>query len=432
MNPLATELNQVLDTCVAGRLLSDRGRRLYFPKGIVAQGAEAGKLAKRHNATIGMAYEGGKPMILPSVAALTPGLDPVESVSYAPVGGVDELRQLWKEEMIRKNPSLRGVPISLPVVAPGLTPGISTAAELYVNPGDAVIIPDLFWDNYELIFTDRQQAKIVSFPFFDEAWNFNLAGLEETIRKNSGSGKIVLLLNFPNNPAGYAPRKNETAALAKVVRDAADRGVDILAIADDAYYGLFYEEGTETESVFAVFANLHERVLAVKVDGSTKEDFVWGFRVAFITHGSKGMSPEVYTALGTKTISSLRASVSNSSRLAQSIMIRVMKSPTYQAEKERKFEILRGRYAKVKEILAHRKTGRALKEIPFNSGYFMSFLCQGISADTLRRRLLDRGIGTIALQDRLLRVAFSSIEVGGLDELYREIFQAADELSAGK
>ena len=131
--------------------------------------------------------------------ATVPGLDPVESVSYAPVGGVDELRQLWKEEMIRKNPSLRGVPISLPVVAPGLTPGISTAAELYVNPGDVVIIPDLFWDNYELIFTDRQQAKIVSFPFFDEAWNFNLAGLEETIRKNSGSGKIVLLLNFPTD-----------------------------------------------------------------------------------------------------------------------------------------------------------------------------------------------------------------------------------------
>jgi hypothetical protein len=41
MNPLAEELNSILDRGVSGRLLSPMGRRLYFPKGIIAQSAEA-------------------------------------------------------------------------------------------------------------------------------------------------------------------------------------------------------------------------------------------------------------------------------------------------------------------------------------------------------------------------------------------------------
>jgi aspartate/methionine/tyrosine aminotransferase len=290
----------------------------------------------------------------------------------------------------------------------------------------------MFWDNYELIFTDRLEAKIVSFPFFTSAGTFNVAGLKETLLKNSGKGKIVLLLNFPNNPAGYTPTLSEMKDLTSAVHDCAETGIDILAISDDAYYGLFYEEGTATQSCFASLSRVHERVLAVKVDGSTKEDFVWGFRVAFLTFGSKGLAQNHYEALNVKASGVLRTSISNSSRLAQSIMLRVMKSPEYLKEKSEKLKILRDRYLKVKEILKTRKTGRSLREVPFNSGYFMSFLCTGISAESLRRRLLDKGIGTINLQDRFLRVAYASINVEGMEELYEEVFRTADELAAEK
>lgn len=34
---------------------------------------------------------------------------------------------------------------------------------------------------------------------------------------------------------------------------------------------------------FGKLANIHPRVLTVKIDGATKEEFVWGFRVGFIT-----------------------------------------------------------------------------------------------------------------------------------------------------
>ena len=37
MNELAQELNDALAGTTAGSLLSDMGRRLYFPRGIIAQ-----------------------------------------------------------------------------------------------------------------------------------------------------------------------------------------------------------------------------------------------------------------------------------------------------------------------------------------------------------------------------------------------------------
>ena len=67
MNALASELNSALAGSIADALLSDLGRRLYFPKGIVAQSAEAKKGATRANATIGIATKGGTPVYLPTI-----------------------------------------------------------------------------------------------------------------------------------------------------------------------------------------------------------------------------------------------------------------------------------------------------------------------------------------------------------------------------
>ena len=40
-----------------------------------------------------------------------------------------------------------------------------------------------------------------------------------------------------------------------------------------------------TESLFGLLANLHPNLLAVKLDGATKELFVWGLRCGFVTFG---------------------------------------------------------------------------------------------------------------------------------------------------
>ena len=69
MNPLAKELNEILKESVAYEMLSDFGKRIYFPKGIISQSAEAKQKAHTYNATIGIATEGGKALYIPSTKA---------------------------------------------------------------------------------------------------------------------------------------------------------------------------------------------------------------------------------------------------------------------------------------------------------------------------------------------------------------------------
>jgi aspartate/methionine/tyrosine aminotransferase len=428
MNPLATELNTALSGSVVDALLSDLGRRLYFPKGIVAQSAEAKKHANRMNATIGIAYKDGKPLALPSIRGLLPGLELEEVFPYAPTQGVEQFREAWKKEIERKNPEVAGKPFSLPLVVPGLTAGISLLADLFVNAGDTILLPDLYWDNYPLIFETRREARISPFPFFNSAGGMDVPALRAALERGKPGGKLVLLLNFPNNPTGYSPTRKEAADIVSALGDAAAAGTRLLVITDDAYFGLFYEEDTYTQSLFAPLAGLHPNILAAKVDGSTKEHLTWGFRTGFLTFGAKGLGPEQYEALTRKLMGAVRSSVSNSSIIAQSVILRAVRSPTLEAEKAEAFRVLRERYQRTRQVLARKKSA-AITPLPFNSGYFMSFRLNRGRAEDLRKELLmQNGVGTIAIDERCLRVAYSSVETDKLEELYDLIYAAAEKV----
>lgn len=430
MNPLAEDLNRILSGTGAAKLLSALGTRMYFPKGLLSQSAEASEKAKRFNATIGMSYIDGQPMVLDAIKKHLPGLTPAEAVAYAPTAGVPALRKRWKEELVRKNPSLSGVAVSLPVVVPGLTAGVSFLADLFLDPGDAVVLPDLLWPNYKLIMEERKGARLVFYPMFSRSGGFNVEGFKSALlAESAASGKVVTVLNFPNNPTGYSPTIPEADAILTALDEVAAAGVHILVISDDAYFGLQYEEGTLRESLFARLAARNPRILAAKVDGPTKEDYVWGFRSGFITFGGLGLREDQYEALVKKLMGVIRSCVSNSAAPTQHILLKALESPGYEDQKTRFRKILEDRYHRVRAFLAATPAPACLKALPFNSGYFMCFECEGISSETLRKKLLDeQAIGVIALQEKWLRVAFSSVEVSDVDALYSEIFAAAKSL----
>lgn len=425
MNQLAEELNRVLDGSVAGALLSELGRRMYFPKGIIAQSAEAKQRAKRIDATIGIATSGGQPLFLGAEREGLPGLSPKAIFPYAPTAGLPALREAWQRDIVAKNPSLAGKSVSLPIVATGLTHSISVVLDLFADPGDAVICPDFYWDNYELIASDRLRANVVSFPFFAPDGSLNLDGFADSLRARRG-GKAALLLNFPNNPTGYTLTVREAERLVSIVRQEAESGTKILVLCDDAYFGLFYEPGLRTESLFADFADLHPNVLAVKADAATKEELVWGFRVGFITYGCRDLGQDRYDALVKKTMGLIRASVSCAGTPTQRLVLDGLSDERRAAQKAAVFSELDKRYRRVKELVA-RMDGPLLPN-PFNSGYFMTFRVPSGRAEDLRLALLERGIGTIAIRPDCLRVAYSSVDIEMLDELFGELEETARSL----
>lgn len=418
MNELADELNLQLRDTVIGRTLSSLGRRMYFPRGIVAQTAEAAARASSINATVGMALQDNEPLITRALGALFHGLTPTEVVAYAPTAGVYELRQAWREEIRRKNPSVAGTPLSLPVVTAGLTNGIFHIAELFADAGDTVILPELHWGNYRLIFEQRRGATIVPVPLADAS------ALRSELTRRS---KAIVLLNAPNNPTGYSPSVAEAQAMRDAIVSAACAGTDIVVITDDAYFGLYYESETYKESLFSLLANAHERVLAVKIDGATKEEFAWGLRIGFVTIAGAGLHENHHEAFIKKLMGSIRASVSNCSRIGQSILIRLLHDPEYRDQRAEFRATLEERYRIVKERV--KSLAPPLAPLPFNSGYFFTLDCGTVNAEELRLRLLDGGIGTISIGTRYLRVAYSTVNTERIASLLDEVQRLAATLA---
>ncbi len=427
MNRLAQELNALLGDTAAARLLSRIGREMFFPKGIVAQTAEANARASRFNATVGMAIADGEPMMLSAVGNLVQDLASGDIVAYAPTPGVADLRDIWMEEMVRKNPGMANLATTRPLVTGGLTNGLFHLAELFVNPGDALILPELFWGNYRLMFDTRNGARIVTYPLFTGDGGFNVEGLAGALR---GHSKAIVLLNFPNNPTGYSPTVEEAQQIVDVLAGHANGGNDILAVCDDAYFGLLYEDGLYEESLFGLLGRAHERIVAAKVDGSTKEDFAWGFRIGFLTVAGKGLDASALGALEKKLMGNIRATISNSSRIAQSLLAAMHRSATFHSEKAEKRAVLKERYSRVREIVGT-ASSQILRPLPFNSGYFMAFECNGVNAEDLRLALLERGIGTIAIGERYLRVAYSTVDLDDLDTLFAEVYETAAATVSG-
>ncbi len=429
MHALATELNETLRGTIVDAMLSDVGRRMFFPKGIVAQSAEAGQKATRFNATIGMATSKGQPMYLSDIYnQFAPNaFKPSELFAYAPGGGDQQLRTLWKEEMVRKNPSLEGKLLSQPIVTSGLTHGLSMLAQLFAGEGDTLVIPDLAWDNYELIFAHQVNASVATFRLYTAEGGFNVAGLEETLR-SIPDRKARILLNFPNNPTGYTPTKVEMAAIASTLIKLAEEGMQLMVISDDAYYGLFFEEETATESLFALLCDAHPNIFAVKCDAATKEDMVWGFRIGFITYAGKGLTKAHLEALDKKTLGIIRSTVSNCDKPGQSLLLKAMtKGDSYEADKKAANIEMEKRYRILKEALKKHEGNDLLLPYPFNSGYFMAFKTKG-SAEVLRRHLLDTyQVGCINIADVTLRVAYCSVECDKIAELVDLVYQAAGE-----
>ena len=434
---LAQELNDILKGTSVDALLSDLGRRMYFPKGIIAQSGEAKKYGKKANATIGITVNDGLPVWLPAVQRQLPSFSSSESVAYAPTAGNPQLRELWKIKLVAKNPDLLKKSFSMPVVVPGLTAGISYICDLFLDEGQNLLACDPSWDNYALITEARRNASLKQFQMF---WGdgyeggFNIDAFREAINEEaSENGTVRIILNFPQNPSGYSATAEEAKQICEILTECAETGAKILVMCDDAYFGLDYEDNIEKQSLFAYLADIHENILAVKIDGPTKEDYVWGFRCGFLTFGCKGFTEEQYDALVKKLMGVIRSSVSCCATPSQTILLKAFSDPKIEEEKAEFRTILEGRYRRARNFLNTKKGHPVLTPMPFNSGYFMSLRCNGVDAEELRQKLLhEYEIGTIAIDSKTLRIAFSSLDKRDIEPTYQTIYEVAEELAGVK
>lgn len=427
MNPLAQNLNEQLKQSNPEifSMLSDLGQNMFYPKGILSQSAEA--KSTKYNATIGMATNDNGKMYANALNQMFNELSPDEIFPYAPPQGIEELRDLWQEKMLKDNPDLTKEVMTRPIVTNALTHGLSLVADLFINSGDTILLPEHNWGNYKLVFNTRHNANIDTYPIFDENGHYTTKSLVKSLEAYN-KDKVVMILNYPNNPTGYTPNNEEVQTIVNAIKSLAEKGTQVVVVIDDAYYGLFYED-VYTQSLFTALTNIQSKnVLPVRLDGATKEFFAWGFRVGFITFGVEDASTK--DVLEAKTKGLIRSNISSGPLPSQSAVKHVLKNNVqFNKEIEQNITTLRERYEVTKTVVYADQYQSHWQAYDFNSGYFMAIKVKDVNPETLRQHLIEKySIGVIALNETDIRIAFSCVEKDDIPHVFDSIAKAIDDL----
>lgn len=404
---------------------SKLGENIILPQDVLIQSKETAAIPGAINATIGIATSNKKAMVLPSINKVITEINNSEYLPYSPTPGLPKMRELWKEKILADNPSINKDFLSLPMVTTGITQGIDIAANLFSESGDALLLPNLFWQNYAQIYTIKLGNKIYKYNQFDENNEFSISNFKETLYSIK-EDKISLILNFPNNPTGYTPSDVELNSLVDVISTYAkeNKNKQLIIVSDDAYFGLFFEKNHKTPTLSATYKLAeNENCLIVKLDGITKEFYSWGLRVGFITYYTK--NDELRKILLEKTQGYLRSTTSSPSNLSQQIAVRLLDNKQSLEEKEINDKIIEERYNELKQAISTEQLDQLVRVLPFNSGYFFTIkLPSNINAHEFRLKFLNEyKYGVYSMDDEHIRIAFSCLDIELIPELINKFKQ---------
>ena len=404
---------------------SKLGENIILPQDVLIQSKETAAIPGAINATIGIATSNKKALALPSINKVITEINNSEYLPYSPTPGLPKMRELWKEKILADNPSINKDFLSLPMVTTGITQGIDIAANLFSESGDALLLPNLFWQNYAQIYTIKLGNKIYKYNQFDENNEFSISNFKETLYSIK-EDKISLILNFPNNPTGYTPSDVELNSLVDVISTYAkeNKNKQLIIVSDDAYFGLFFEKNHKTPTLSATYKLAeNENCLIVKLDGITKEFYSWGLRVGFITYYTK--NDKLRQLLLEKTQGFLRSTTSSPSNLSQQIALRLLDNKKALEEKEINDKIIEERYNELKQAISTEQLDQLVRVLPFNSGYFFTIkLPSNINAHEFRLKFLNEyKYGVYSMDDEHIRIAFSCLDKELIPELINKFKQ---------
>ena len=398
---------------------SKLGENIILPQDVLIQSKETSAVVGAINATIGIATANKKAMSLPSINKVITEISNSEYLPYSPTPGLPKMRELWKEKILADNPTINKDYLSLPMVTTGITQGIDIAANLFSEKEDALLLPNLFWQNYAQIYTIKLGNNIYKYKQFDENNNFSIENFKSALYSIK-EDKISLILNFPNNPTGYTPSDDELTKLVEVINIFAKEhpSKQLIIVSDDAYFGLFFEENHKTPTLSATYKLAeNSNCLIVKLDGITKEFYSWGLRVGFITYYTK--DDTLRKTLLEKTQGFLRSTTSSPSNLSQQIALRLLENKQALLEKEENDSIIQERYNELKLAISKENLATLVTVLPFNSGYFFTIkLPTKINAHEFRLKFLNEyKYGVYSMDDEHVRIAFSCLDKELIPEL---------------
>ncbi len=155
------------------------------------------------------------------------------------------------------------------VITAGAVNALVEALTTLVNPGDAILIPDPGWPNYQMM-ADVLSARTVHYPLVPEAGFLpDLDRLDELART---SGAKVLMINTPGNPTGAVFPAPVVGALVELAARH-----DMYLLSDECYEEILFEG----EHVSPASLGGQDHVLSVF--SMSKTYAMTGWRMGYVT-----------------------------------------------------------------------------------------------------------------------------------------------------
>lgn len=184
------------------------------------------------------------------------------ALSYTPNAGIDELRAAIAEELNNTNSLELNKDNTL--VTNGVQEGIFITMASLLNPGDEVLIPEIYFSVYTTI-ADIFGAKPVYYSL-DE--NFDI-DLKDLASKVSDQTKL-LVINSPSNPTGCVQSDFTLQQIATIAENN-----ELLILSDEIYQQLYYTK--EKPSSILAFTDR-----AIVLNGLSKRSAAAGLRLGWI------------------------------------------------------------------------------------------------------------------------------------------------------
>src|SRR3989454_603810 len=187
---------------------------------------------------------------------------------YAITWGAKPLRDAIAAKAKRFN-GIDADPEANVVVTCGATEAMMAAMLSVVDPGDEVVIPEPFYENYGPdAIVSGAKAKFVRMAW--PTWEMD----EEALKGAFTSKTKAIVLNTPNNPTGKVFSRQELKLIADLVEDR-----DALAITDEIYEHITY--GGKTHLSIATIGSMADPT--VTINGLSKTYSVTGWRGGWAT-----------------------------------------------------------------------------------------------------------------------------------------------------
>jgi aspartate aminotransferase len=187
---------------------------------------------------------------------------------YPPSVGVHELRAALAEKLRRQN----GLAVSVEqvIVAPGSTEALAAVMEVALDPGDEILIPEIYWPNY-VQQSLLASARPVFYPL-GPGYQPDPEGARRAITPRTRA----LLVNSPSNPTGAVIPEDTMRRLYGAARER-----DLWILSDEAYEDIVFDAAHVSPGAFErELPEAERRVFSLYT--FSKSYAMTGFRLGYI------------------------------------------------------------------------------------------------------------------------------------------------------